>query len=176
MKNGEEAGTTNTAVILVGHGRIATDAPTDLITEYRRARLASADTSTLEDLETQIRNWPRTEATDPYKSGLERIANALASEMPGTRVATAFNEFCAPSIHEAVARLVAEGVQSISLVTTMFTPGGKHAERDLPEAVLKIQEAHPSLAIRYEWPFPMKAIASFLAGSIEMTKTETDAI
>tara|TARA_R110002073_G_scaffold208011_5_gene368428 strand:- start:13086 stop:13616 length:531 start_codon:yes stop_codon:yes gene_type:complete len=176
MKDEEQPSITNTAVVLVGHGRMATDTPTELITEFRRARLAPAMSLNLEDLETRIRNWPRTETTDPYKSGLERIADALANEMPGTRVATAFNEFCAPSIYDAVARLVDEGVQSISLVTTMFTPGGNHAERDLPAAVHKIQEAHPSLAIRYVWPFPMKAIASFLAESIEMTKTETDAI
>jgi sirohydrochlorin cobaltochelatase len=167
----------STAVVLVGHGRKATDTPSDLIEEYQRARQAPGDSSLqLHDVETRIRNWPRTADTDPYKTGLQRIANALADELPGTRIAIAFNEFCAPSIHEAVAMLVDEGVQSITLVTTMFTPGGNHAERDLPAAVEMIRETHPDLAIRYVWPFPLKNIASFLAESIAATEPEIEVL
>ncbi len=33
---------------------------------------------------------------------------------------------------DAVSKLVDEGTQSVTLISTMFTPGGNHAERDLP--------------------------------------------
>ena len=163
----------DSAVLLVGHGRKATDTPADLIEEYQRARMGPGPQSTARsDVERRIREWPRTDHTDPYRAGLEKIAKALSDEMPGVRIAIAFNEFCAPSIEDAAAALVNDGVRPITLVTTMFTPGGNHAERDLPAAVQTIQNAHPEIAIRYVWPFPLKNIAAFLAASIEATKSE----
>jgi sirohydrochlorin cobaltochelatase len=160
------------AVVLIGHGRRASDTPVEVVRELRscKQKRSHGKPSARElELESRIRYWPRTPESDPYKGGVERIAGALRHELPGTRVVVAFNEFCAPSIEEAVASLVADLTGAITLISTMFTPGGGHAERDIPETVAELQAIYPNVTLRYAWPFPLKIIASFLAQSILAT-------
>ncbi|MDZ4732870.1 MAG: hypothetical protein SGJ16_04685, partial [Nitrospirota bacterium] len=62
-------------VILVGHGGIPKGWPQELVTKLKRLeaqrRAAKMPPSPEErELDSKIRQWPRTPETDPYRSGL----------------------------------------------------------------------------------------------------------
>ena len=118
------------------------------------------------ELDKQVREWPRTPETDPYKFGVEEIAAALAPKLGGRRLIVAYNEFCAPSVEDAIDGLVKDGFTRISLVSTMFTRGGLHAETEIPEIVLRAKKKHLGATVEYAWPFDDEAIASFLAAHL----------
>lgn len=160
------------AVVLIGHGGVPTDFPRDKVRRLmmlERSRRERGERPSEEErtLEHSLRHHPRTPTTDPYQHGLERVGEALAQHVPDKRLYLAYNEFCAPSVPEAVARAVADGAQEITLVTTMLTPGGSHAEQEIPELVAELREKHPEIELRYAWPVPVDALAGFLAAHLE---------
>jgi sirohydrochlorin cobaltochelatase len=57
--------------------------------------------------------------------------------------------------------LASEGVTDIVAMPSMFTPGGVHAEIDIPETLDALRIEFPHLSIRYAWPFAEKHLASF---------------
>jgi len=158
-------------VVLVGHGGIPKDCPQDLVTKLKRLeaqRRAAKQPPSAEEIEldTKIRQWPRTVETDPYKSGLEAVAAELQSQLDGVLFGIAYNEFCAPTLEEAVEELIAKGARSIVVTTTMFTPGGSHSEVEIPEIMDELRKLHPSVEFRYAWPFDLHEVASTLASQI----------
>ena len=160
------------AVVLIGHGGTASDTPRALVAELKRleaerqARRERAMSAREAELDRQVRWWPRTPETDPYQSGVEEIARALAPKLGGRKLVTAYNEFCAPSVEDAIEGLAAEGCGRILLVSTMFTRGGIHAERDIPDLLVEAKKKHPGLSVEYAWPFDADFIAEFLAGQL----------
>jgi sirohydrochlorin cobaltochelatase len=157
------------AVVLIGHGGSPSDIPRGVVAELkklegeRQARKLAAMSPREAELDKQVREWPRTPETDPYKFGVEAIAEKLAPKLGGRRLVTAYNEFCAPSVEDAIERLVAEGFERIVLVSTMFTRGGIHAECEIPGIVLETRKKHPRVEVEYAWPFDADFIAAFLA-------------
>ena len=155
------------AVILVGHGVPASDTPRNLITEFkalegqRRARRSGVSDRESE-LDKLLREWPRTPETDPYLYGLEQLAEKLAPRLNGKHLAVAFNEFCAPGVGDTITRLVNDGYGKITLIPTMFTPGGLHSEIEIPEIVEAARRRHPDLVLHYAWPFDLDHVAQFL--------------
>ncbi len=155
-------------VILVGHGGIPKDCPQDLVTKLKRLeaqRRAAKQPPSQEELELdqKIRRWPRTRATDPYQSGLEAVGAVLRPHLNGVLFAMAYNEFCAPMLEEAVEDLVKQGATSITVLTTMFTPGGSHSEVEIPEILEHLKSQYPTVELRYAWPFDLQLIAKTLA-------------
>jgi sirohydrochlorin cobaltochelatase len=161
------------AIVLVGHGGLPADCPAELVSELKRLesqRMAAgrAERSEREaELDRRIRNWPRTATSDPYQAGLEAVAERLARRVAPRRLVLAYNEFCAPSVEDAIDDLVREGAGRITLATTMFTPGGSHSELEIPEIVRAARVAHPGVDIRYAWPFDLERAAEFLAAQID---------
>ena len=157
------------AVILIGHGSAATDTPRQLIGELKRleterqARRESAMSPREAELDKQVREWPRTPDNDAYKAGVDEIAAALAPKLGGKKLVTAYNEFCAPSVEDALDGLVREGFTRISLISTMYTRGGVHAECEIPGIVTEARKKHPGVVIEYAWPFDADFLADFLA-------------
>ena len=154
-------------VILVGHGGIPRDCPQDLVTRLKRLeaqRRAAKQPPSAEELELdqKIRRWPRTKASDPYQSGLEAVGAVLRPHLNGTLFALAYNEFCAPTLEEAVEDLVKQGATSITVLTTMFTPGGSHSEVEIPEILEQLKPQYPTVELRYAWPFDLQLIAKTL--------------
>ena len=91
------------AVILIGHGGLPSDIPKDIVEDFmkihKQRMLTGIDITSKEiELDSTIRNWERTPESDPYKSGLEKLANNLAPRLEGFILKTAYNEFCYPSI------------------------------------------------------------------------------
>jgi sirohydrochlorin cobaltochelatase len=144
--------------VLVGHGGVPRDYPRDRLLRLRgleaRRRAAGAPPSDEEAaLDAELRHWPRTPATDPYQAGLQRLAAHLGPRLGAVRLAVAYNEFCAPTLAEAVRALAAEGARDIIAVPSMLTPGGVHTELEIPESIDALRVEFPHLDIRYAWPF-----------------------
>jgi sirohydrochlorin ferrochelatase len=159
---------TTRGVILVGHGGIPKDCPSDLVTKLKRLegpRRQSGQPVSAEEaeLDRKIRQWPRNAKTDPYRTGLEALASELRPLLNGALFAVAYNEFCAPTLEEAVADLVEQGVSDIVVITTMFTPGGSHSEVEIPEIIDQLRKQHPGIVLRYAWPFDLNLVAKTLA-------------
>jgi sirohydrochlorin cobaltochelatase len=154
-------------VILVGHGGIPKGCPQELITKLKRLegqrRAAGTPMSAEEhELDTRIRQWPRTPETDPYQSGLEAVAARLRANLGEALFAVAYNEFCAPTLEESVEELVKKGATHITVATTMFTPGGSHSEIEIPEILERLRRRYPGVELRYAWPFDLSLVADLL--------------
>ena len=159
-------------VILIGHGVAPSDCPRGLVTELKAleaARRASGGkpASREEELDRRIRKWPRTPKTDPYQAGIEALAAQLRPLLNGAGVGVAYNEFCAPSLGEAVEQMAAAGVRQIVVVSSMLTPGGVHSEKDIPEDLEKLRATYPGITIHYAWPFDTARISRLLAEHLD---------
>ena len=155
-------------VVLVGHGGIPKDCPHDLVMKLKRLeaqRRSIGGTPTPEeiDLDQRIRHWPRTPDSDPYQAGLEKLATHLHPMIPKTLFRLAYNEYCTPTLEEAVDELIGHGVQEITVVPSMFTPGGSHSEVEIPETLEHLHRKHPNVFLRYAWPFDLDLVAALMA-------------
>ncbi len=163
-------------VILVGHGGIPSDCPQELVSKLKRLeaqRRAAKHPPSAEEIEldTKIRRWPRTRETDLYQSGLEAVAAVLSPYLNGVLFALAYNEFCAPTLEEAVKDLIGQGATSITVLTTMFTPGGSHSEVEIPEILDHLRPTYPEVELRYAWPFDLQLIGRTLAEQLRRFTT-----
>lgn len=164
-------------VVLVGHGGIAKDCPPELVSKLKRLevqrRAAGTPPSDEEqELDATIRRWPRTDATDPYRAGLEAVGAALRPLLNGALFALAYNEFCAPTVEEAIEDLISRGAMEIVVATTMLTPGGSHSEIEIPQILHGLRARHPGIDILYAWPFDPSAIAEVLKRQVRRFMTE----
>ena len=117
-----------------------------------------------EELEAKVRSWPRTGNNDPFYAGSAELAGHLRREL-GLEVILGFNEFCSPSLAEALDR-AARAAQKILVITPMMTRGGEHSAVDIPAAIHAARVRHPGCEFTYVWPFPTEDIARFLAGQL----------
>jgi sirohydrochlorin cobaltochelatase len=162
-------------IILVGHGAPPRDAPKELVSKLksleaqRRARkLPMGDEERA--LDDQLRAWPRTDESDPYRTGVERLAEALRKRLgEQEKVVVAYNEFCAPSLETAIATAAREGITCISIIPTMLTPGGVHSEEEIPEVIEAMRAELPGVEIVYAWPFDLDAVAGLLTATLAST-------
>jgi len=159
-------------VVLAMHGAPALDFPKKELSEFftLHARVGHSGgvpenlRRRFDELDARIRNWPRTGGNDPFYTGSVELAEQLRRES-GLEVILGFNEFCSPSLTEALDR-AAGSAQKILVITPMMTRGGEHSAVDIPEAIRAAGERHPGKNIIYVWPFPTEDIARFLAGQI----------
>ncbi|MDC0205688.1 CbiX/SirB N-terminal domain-containing protein [Nitrospinae bacterium] len=177
VTNGDKMENNKQAVILIGHGGLPNDIPKNIVEDFmkihkQRIRTGIDITSKEIELDSTIRNWERTPESDPYKSGLEKLANHLAPQLEGFILKTAYNEFCYPSIEQAADELVNENVTEVILITTMITPGGSHSEKEIPEEVDDLRKKYPKISFQYAWPYDLDIFANLLSGHIKrFTKT-----
>jgi sirohydrochlorin cobaltochelatase len=159
------------AVVLLGHGAPAKDCPPYLVFKLRqlksrRASLGGEPGDDERELEEQVRSFPRTSDNDPYKHGLEAIAQRLGALLGGERVTVAFGEFCNPTLEQAVAELVAAGATRITIAPSMMTPGGLHSEEEFPKTVEELRGRFAGVELVYAWPFELDAVARLIAAEI----------
>ena len=165
------------AVILVGHGGLPSDIPSEVVEKFMRVhkgRIKSGGPITDHEIEldTTIRKWERTPENDPYKTGLESLASHMEPMLEGHILKTAYNEFCYPSIEQAADELVNENVTEVILITTMITPGGSHSEKEIPEEVDDLRKKYPKISFQYAWPYDLDIFANLLSSHIKrFTKT-----
>ncbi|GER78844.1 MAG: CbiX/SirB N-terminal domain-containing protein [Chloroflexi bacterium] len=118
-----------------------------------------------EELELKMRAWPRTAGNDPFHAGSLELAEQL-SKVTGLEVILGFNEFCAPSLDQAIEQAVKEEVERVIVITPMMTRGGEHSEVDIPNTVQRAQMKYPNVEIAYVWPFDVAQVAQFLAAQL----------
>jgi sirohydrochlorin cobaltochelatase len=163
-----------TIIVLATHGVPARDFPPAELAEFfgLHARIeagAHGMPPALKEryavLDTRLRAWPRTPANDPFHAASLDLAARLARET-GSRTIVGFNEFCGPSLDEALSTAVAGGAGRVIVVTPMLTRGGEHAERDIPEAISRARDAHPAVEFVYAWPFEDAAVVRLLSDQV----------
>jgi len=160
------------AILLVGHGGIPKGYPQDLITKLKRLeaqRRAIGTPMSSEELEldAKVRTWPRTPQTDPYQAGLEALGAAMKPLLNGSLFGLAYNEFCGPTLAEGINDLIRQGARSITVVSTMFTPGGSHSEIEIPEELEELRRKHPGVTLTYAWPFNLEQVSRVLMEHIQ---------
>lgn len=161
-------------IVLAMHGAPPRDFPREEMSEFMtlHARIGHApgpDAAPLQprykDLEAKMRTWPRTGQNDPFYAGSQDLAKQLRTES-GLEVIIGFNEFCAPTLEEAMDGAAARQAEKIIVITPMMTRGGEHSAIDIPEAIRRAQQKFPDQKIVYAWPFPTEDIAHFLSSQI----------
>ncbi len=165
-----------TIVVLAMHGSPPRDFPRDEMLELFRLHSmlehggGGPQQATLEqrhaELDAKMRAWPRTPENDPFYAGARAIAQALG-RTSGYEVILGFNEFCAPSLDQALDQAVEGGAERVLVVTPMVTRGGEHAEVEIPDIVQAARTRHPGVSFVYVWPFEAAHVAQFLTSQIE---------
>ena len=160
------------ALVLVGHGGLPSNIPSEIVEKFMRVhkgRVKSGRpiTEQEQELDSIIRKWERTKETDPYKFGLESLASSMQPFLSDYIIKTAYNEFCYPTIEEAVNQLIKESILKISIITTMVTRGGSHSEIEIPEEIQNLRSKHKNIDIQYAWPFDIDAFALFLSTHVK---------
>jgi sirohydrochlorin cobaltochelatase len=162
-------------IVLAMHGAPPNDFPRGQVGEFfglhgRLEQVSGPERERLQrrhdELEAEMRAWPRTAENDRFWAASLELGAHLG-EATGQEVLVGFNEFCAPSLDEALDQAVESGAEQITVVTPMMTRGGEHSEVDIPAAVRRAQKRHPGVTFRYVWPFKTQEVARFLAAQIE---------
>ncbi len=163
-----------TSVIIVGHGSLPNDFPK--IKEYFEAinkhghghghghSHGDNTDEAFAALEHALIYWPRTEQNDKYWAGFMKIVKAVEQSDTYHSVHHAFNEFCAPTITEALAEAVKTEPNTIILTSIMMTPGGGHSEKDIPVAIEAFKKNNPNVNVNivYAWPYDVNDISGWL--------------
>lgn len=160
-----------TLIVLAMHGAPAIDFPMGELNEFMdlHNQLEGSDIpgrASLQrrysKLEHKMRIWPRTPENDPYYAASQKLGEELM-KATGHDVIVGFNEFCSPSVDDALCIAAQRGAGDIIVVTPMTTGGGEHSEKDIPEAIQRAQQQHPNISISYAWPFEPATVAQFLS-------------
>ncbi len=164
-----------TIIVLAMHGSPPKDFPKNELIEYfgLHARLDLMSGPQREALETKfneldfkLRSWVRTEENDPFFFASQNLAKSLQQET-GNQVIVGFNEFCNPTLDDSLNDAISQGANKIIVVTPMMTPGGEHAEIEIPTAIKLAKDKNPEVEMYYAWPFEIAEVAKFLAIQIE---------
>jgi sirohydrochlorin cobaltochelatase len=113
----------------------------------------------------RVTGWPRTRATDPYKAAVDDLAEGIGERL-GMPVIAGYNEFCAPTVGEAMEQAIGRGVTRVLVVPTMLLQGNSHTETEILAAVEEARRKHPSLRIEYAWPFSHERMVALFAGQV----------
>lgn len=162
----------NTAIVLATHGVPPTDYPAKRVGLLLALEYAGGVVERVgflrewrDALDRQVRAWPRTPQNDPYKAGAETLAARIAAHTH-CPVYVGYNEFCEPTISEAIDRAISAGAAKVIVATTMLTPGGEHSEREIRQTVEDAQKRHPTVGVVYAWPYDLERVAELFAEQI----------
>ncbi len=163
-----------TKIVLVMHGMPPNDFPEEDVVElvglHRMIEGSGGDISKhvidrFNTLDAKVRNWPRDAENDPFWDASLRLATEISSETR-CNVVVGFNEFCAPSVTDAIEIASQSSPARIVVTTPMMTPGGEHSEGDIPEAIEKARGRFEGIEIVYAWPFSLSDVAGFLSSQV----------
>ena len=89
---------------------------------------------------------------DPlWRRPMEAVAQRLRASHPGVPVCCAYLELEQPDLEAGAERLVAEGLDELTIVP-MFLGIGKHARQDLPSMVAALRPRYPDVRIELRPP------------------------
>ena len=78
---------------------------------------------------------------------IQAVAQAIARQSPGARVACAYLELSQPDLAQVISELAAEGIKHITVVP-MFLGVGRHAREDLPQLLAQLRTQYPDLVFQ----------------------------
>ena len=78
---------------------------------------------------------------------IQAVAQAIARQSPGARVACAYLELSQPELPQVTYELAAEGIKHITVVP-MFLGVGRHAREDLPQLLAQLRTQYPDLVFQ----------------------------
>jgi sirohydrochlorin ferrochelatase len=163
-----------TILVLAMHGAPPNDFPKNELAElmnlhnrmeHSNGADRGVDQKRYLEIKAKVCNWPRTAANDPFYAGSTELARQLES-ISGIPVVLGFNEYCAPTLDEALEQSISQAEQ-VFVITPMMTRGGEHSEQDIPNAIYRAQQFHPDANIKYIWPFEVSSVARFLTEQIQ---------
>jgi sirohydrochlorin cobaltochelatase len=161
-----------TIIVLAAHGTPATDCPRGTIGMFMALESMQRLVKRLgflqrlkASLDLKVRFWPRTAANDPYREGVDALAQRIADQT-GSEVISGYLEFCAPDIGACIDEAVGRGADRVIVASTMTTRGGEHSEVEIREIVEAAQKRHPSTRIVYVWPFDTDRVARMFTDEI----------
>ncbi len=159
-------------VVLAAHGAPPTDYPPMRVGLLMMLEFAGNKAERLrplrswrERLTQEVIRWPRTPENDPYKRAVDDLAQRLAARL-GCRVIASYNEFCAPTVDEAIDQAVEEGARRVIVIPTMLLRGNSHTEHEIYASVIQARQRHPDVSIEYAWPFHEDLITSLFAEQV----------
>jgi sirohydrochlorin ferrochelatase len=160
-------------LILVGHGEPPRDLPRHTIRKYfelLEKRRTEEEDKLFQRLEEEIVNRQRTPENDPYFYGLVAVAEELKRLQRFKQVWVAFNEFCRPTLLEALREACESEVDVIVVATVMLTRGGHHSEEEIPSTIEQAK-TFCKKPIIYVWPIDPTDFAQFLLSQVEKALT-----
>jgi len=159
-----------TIIVLAAHGAPPTDYPPRKVgmmmaLEFMGKRFGVLR-SIHDSLNHEVRHWQRSRENDPYKNGVDALVAQIAAHT-GMPVIAGYNEFCLPTIAQAIEQAVAQGAEKIVVASTMLTRGGEHSEIEIREIVDAVQRHHSQVKLVYAWPFELERVAQLFADEIK---------
>lgn len=85
------------------------------------------------------------------QDGVRELLRRAAEQRPGLRTCAAYVDNASPSIRQALADLVADGVADVVVLPLLLTPAS-HSKTDVAASVQAGRRAHPSTRLRYGRP------------------------
>lgn len=109
---------------------------------------------------------------DPlWPAPIEAVAQRIRRDAPSVHVACAYLEWTTPTLEEAAAELVRQGVRQLA-VMPMFLGMGKHAREDLPQLIQALRARHPTVQVKeLQAVGEQRAVIDLLA-DIALTQSE----
>jgi sirohydrochlorin cobaltochelatase len=160
-------------IVLVMHGMSPKDFPPQEKGEFFRLK-NQIEQQGMKDglarfqaLENKMRRWPRNTANDPFFVAAYELAGTL-QRARGCEVIVGFNEFCAPSMQEALDDAASRKPEKVIVITPMMIRGGSHSEVEIPQDVEAARKRHPGTSFVYVWPYETLPIAEFLSRQIDL--------
>lgn len=145
------------AVVVAAHGIPATDYPprrVGLLMALEFSGQLAERFGVLrrwrEALEREVRTWPRTPENDPYKSAVDELCRGLSVRI-GWPVFAAYNEFCAPTVDQALDQAVAAGAERVVVLPTMLVRANEHTEKEIRDAVAGATARYPIVDRLQRW-------------------------
>jgi sirohydrochlorin cobaltochelatase len=87
---------------------------------------------------------------DPlWHKPMEAVAERIREQSANAEVTCAYLELSQPDLPDTAAKLVANGVNHITIVP-MFLGVGRHAREDLPELVVQLKAQHPTVTFHLQ--------------------------
>jgi len=156
-------------IVLAMHGMPPKDFPEKEKMEFFRLHSQHSKPGALneeqlkrhDELDAQMRVWPRTAENDSFHAASYRIADEM-KKTSSVEVLVAFNEFCSPDVATTLDKAASLNQGEVVVVTPMLTRGGSHAELEIPEDIEKARQRNPGASFRYAWPFDSSFVAHFL--------------
>jgi lipopolysaccharide export system permease protein len=109
-----------------------------------------------------------------WRAPIEAVAAQITQNQPGLAVACAYLELCEPTLAQATANLVAQGVRHFTLVP-MFLGTGRHARQDLPLLVQELRTRYPNTQWHVQAPIGEDPRMTALMAQIAAQATENTA-